>query len=149
VAEKKWGIAIPGEIDLITIDLERRRVFVIEAKAGHVATDIERVLYDIIDYHGVPDSGHERWQGFRPQRGTPYLPKLAAKANAIKDQLDALLRVYNVDTEATGWAVIEMVVTPAPVPAAYVPDPRVPFVTIDSLSRFLGDPAMPRPGPHI
>jgi hypothetical protein len=146
---EKWGIAIPGEIDLIVIDTDHRRVFVMEAKAGHVAADIERVLYDIIDYHGVPDSGHARWEGFRPQRGTPYLPKLAKKSRAIKDQLDALLRAQGLDAEADGWTVVDMVVTPAPIPAAYVPQPLVPFVTIDGLSRVLADPDVPCPGPHV
>jgi hypothetical protein len=131
------------------IDVDHRRVFVMEAKAGHVATDIERVLYDIIDYHGAPDSGHARWEGFRPQRGTPYLPKLVKKANAIKGQLDLLLRAQGLDAEVDGWTVVEMIVTPAPVPAAYVPQPLVPFVTIDSLSQVLADPDTPRPGPHV
>ncbi|GAA2339125.1 hypothetical protein [Dactylosporangium salmoneum] len=145
----KWGIAIPGEIDLIVIDVDHRRVFVIEAKAGHVATDIERVLYDIIDYHGAPASGHARWEGFRPQRGAPYLLKLRAKANAVKDQLDVLLHEHGVDAGPDGWCVIEMVVTPAPVPAAYVPQPGVPFATIDCLSQILAAPATPAPGPHV
>jgi hypothetical protein len=146
---EKWGIVIPGEIDLIAIDVDHRRVFVMEAKAGHIATDIERVLYDIIDYHGAPDSGHARWEGFRPQRGTPYLPKLARKANAIRGQLDALLRAHDLDTETGSWTVVEMVVTPTPVPAAYVPQPLVAFATIDNLSRLLADPATPGPGPHV
>ncbi|MEU8264111.1 hypothetical protein AB0C02_26240 [Micromonospora sp. NPDC048999] len=146
---EKWGITIPGEIDLIAIDVAHRRVFVMEAKAGHVATDIERVLYDIIDFHGAPDSGHARWEGFRPQRGTPYLPKLVKKAGAIRGQLDALLRAHGLDTEMGGWTVVEMVVTPAPIPAAYVPQPLVPFATIDCLSRILADSAAPCPGPNV
>jgi len=146
---QKWGITIPGEIDLITIDTVHQRVFVIEAKAGHVATDSDRVLFDIIDYHGAPDSGHERWSHFRPQRGTPYLPKLTNKANAINGQLRALLSAHGLGTDASGWTVHAMVVTPSPVPAAYVPEPVVPFVTVDDLARILADPAAPRPGPNL
>ncbi|GAA1574632.1 hypothetical protein GCM10009827_115640 [Dactylosporangium maewongense] len=145
----KLGMAIPGEIDLIVIDADHRRVFILEAKAGHVATDIERVLFDIIDYHGAPDSGHARWDGFRPKRGTPYLPKLLAKASAVRGQLDVLLREHGVDAERDGWCVIEMFVTPSPVPAAYVPHPQVPFATIDCLSQILASPALPRPGPQL
>ncbi|MGI5185367.1 hypothetical protein ACQEVZ_54900 [Dactylosporangium sp. CA-152071] len=147
----KWGITIPGEIDLVVIDADRRRVFVIEAKAGHVATDMERLLYDIIDYHGTPDSGHDRWTGIRSPRSGPYLPKLLNKADAIRRQLEALLSAHYLSSEvdADAWRVIAMVVTPGPIPAAYVPQPLVPFATIDCLSQILADPATPAPGAHV
>lgn len=146
---RKLGIDIPGEIDLVAIDPDHRRVFVVEAKAGHVATDSDRVLYDIIDYHGAPTSGHERWDQFRPQRGTPYLPKLIKKADAINDQLSTLLCAYELGTDIDGWTIHAMVVTPSPVPAAYVPQPVVPFATIDDLAQILADPDSPRPGPTL
>ncbi|TCB94432.1 hypothetical protein E0H26_21135 [Micromonospora zingiberis] len=146
---QKLGITIPGEIDLVAIDPERRRVFVVEAKASHVATDSDRVLYDIIDYHGAPASGHERWDHFRPQRATPYLPKLTKKAAAINDQLSALLSAHGLGTDIDGWTVCPMVVTPSPVPAAYVPQPVVPFATIDDLAQILADPDTPHPGPSL
>ncbi len=146
---RKLGIAIPGEIDLVAIDTDQRRVFIVEAKAGHVATDSDRLLYDIIDYHGAPTSGHERWDHLRPQRGTPYLPKLIKKADAINDQLSALLGAYDLGPDTGGWTVHAMVVTPSPVPAAYVPQPVVPFATIDDLAQILDDPDAPRPGPSL
>lgn len=146
---RKLGITIPGEIDLVAIDPEHRRVFVIEAKAGHVATDSDRVLFDILDYHGPPASDHERWNHFRPPRGTPYLPKLMKKAGAISTQLGVLLSAHGLGTDIDGWTVHPMVVTPLPVPAAYVPQPLVPFVTIDDLAQILADPAAPRPGPNL
>ena len=146
---RKLGITIPGEIDLIAIDSSQRRVFVVEAKTGHAATDSDRLLYDIIDYHGFPASGHERWEHFRPQRGTPYLPKLTKKADAINDQLSALLSAYDLGPNIDGWTVHAMVVTPSPVPAAYVPQPVVQFAIIDDLAQILADPDTLGPGPSL
>jgi hypothetical protein len=143
------GVTIRGEIDLITIDAQRRRVFVIEAKDGHIPADVEHVFHDILDYYGVPtDSDHPRWANFPDQGNSkPYVQVLIAKTDAIRQCLPNLLNAYGLSADDTGWTVIPMFATPTPVPAAYVPSPLVSFVTIDDLARVIAADDLPENGP--
>ncbi|PWR07554.1 hypothetical protein DKT69_34625 [Micromonospora sicca] len=142
------GIQITGEIDLLVIDTARERVWVIEAKAGNVAIDANRILYDIIDFHGVPASTHPRWTNYRQPRGKNYIAKLLTKTTEINDQIEKLLASEGIPFDDQGpWQVIALMLTPTPVPAAYVPAPQVPFATLDALPSVLDLAQPPAPGP--
>jgi hypothetical protein len=141
------GIQITGEIDLLVIDTARERVWVIEAKAGNVAIDANRILHDIIDFHGVPPSNHPRWTNYRQPRGKNYIAKLLTKTTEINDRIEKLLASEGIPFDQGPWQVIALMLTPTPVPAAYVPAPQVPFATLDALPGVLDLAQPPAPGP--
>ena len=143
---ERHGLQISGEIDLLVIDQPRRRIWVVEAKAGNVALDPDQLLHDIIDFHGVPASSHPRWTTYRAKRKA-YIPTLLTKTSEIQQQTDQLLSMSGVPADSGPWTVLPLMLTPSPVPAAYVPEPQVPFATLDSLATVLDLPLPPDPGP--
>jgi hypothetical protein len=67
----KRGFHIPGEIDLIIIDVRRRGIWVVEAKDCQVSVDPDRLLHDVTDFHGIPDDVGHRHRGYARHPRTP------------------------------------------------------------------------------
>src|SRR5947207_3443734 len=83
------GFHIPGEIDLIIIDVRRRRIWVVEAKDCQVSVDPDRLLHDVTDFHGIPDDVGHRHRGYARHPEKAFVGKLLAKTAAVESQVTA------------------------------------------------------------
>jgi hypothetical protein len=128
-------LAIPGEIDLLLADPDRRRLWVVEAKYPHVPYGPDRVFFEIEDFHGGVGSGRSI-KGESRRGGKHYVDTLLAKTQAVRDDVAAALGAVGVDVDdrLEDWEVWPLMVTPHPVAAAFVADPRVLFVTLGNWS---------------
>ncbi|OLB80080.1 MAG: hypothetical protein AUI14_08115 [Actinobacteria bacterium 13_2_20CM_2_71_6] len=144
----KRGFEIPGEIDLIIIDVRRRRIWVVEAKDCQVSVDPDRLLHDVTDFHGIPDDVGHRRRGYARSPANAFVGKLLAKTAAVESQVTAVVAAAGIDAGDGGWAVVSLFVTATPVPAAFVAEPRVAFTCLPSLHDVLTSADTPPSGHH-
>jgi len=108
---------LSGEIDVLCIDAERSRIWVIEAKDPYVAFSAPQLRRLIDDFH-------------KPKQ---YLDKLAKKVNDIRSHASAVAAALAVPEPDRSWEVIGLMVTRHVEAAAFAANPRVTFCTVDTL----------------
>lgn len=132
------GLAIPGEIDLLLADPARRRIWVVEAKYPNVPYGPGKIYFEIEDFQGGAEPGN-LVNGQRRRGGKAYVDTLLAKTRAVRDDVAAALDAVrvNADDGSEYWEVRPLMVTPYPVAAAFVANPRVLFSTPTELADVL------------
>ncbi len=142
----KDGLIIPGEIDLLVADPVRRRIWVVEAKNRHKPYSIEQVLNEVRKFHGMREGERSKAK----QKTSPdkaEVGKLLAKADALRRQTTAALNATGLPAEdPVGWTMWPVIVSPNPLAAAFIDDPRVPFACVRGFKRMLVSDADPVPG---
>lgn len=132
------GLSIPGEIDELAADPDRRIVWVVEAKNPSVPFDPDQILYEVVQFNGVtPDVAPrvKAHQAKHPEKS--YTAKLLAKTEQVRRQLPAALALLGIDTSARdGWRVVPLMITSRPCAAAVAPNARVTFATLAGLDRL-------------
>lgn len=144
----KLGIRLTGEIDLLLVDEQRQRLWVIEAKDAQVPFGLDQILYEVTAFCGVePESAPPGRARFKtPERA--YVGKLLKKTDDICEHLSAVLGMFGVDDDPSSWQVIPLVVTSNPVAAAFAAQPTLAFTCPDPLPAVLTAADLPGPGYH-
>jgi hypothetical protein len=113
---------LPGEIDVLAIDAARGTIWVIEAKDPFEAFSYAQLRYQLDRFH-------------RDDR-LAYVAKLLAKTTAVREGATQVAAAMGI-TAALSWEVIPLIVTRHPTVAAFVPEPRVQFATLEELPGML------------
>jgi len=125
------GIAdLPGEIDLLCLDADRSRIWVIEVKDPYTPFYHQQARRLFDDYH--KKGGH--------------VDKLLAKTEAVRGSASGLAQVLGADNPEHAWLVSALFVTRFPTPAAFAVNARVPFCLLDDTARVVSLDALPLPG---
>lgn len=132
------GLTIPGEIDVLLADTDQHRLWVIEAKYPNAPYDAARINHEINDFHGPAMSPTIDRRAHRGRKA--YVDALLAKRQAVQDNPSAALALVDVDVNhsRSNWEVRALMVTPYPVAAAFVDNPRVLFSPAAELADVLG-----------
>lgn len=121
-SERIYGIeALSGEIDLLAVDSERSRIWVIEAKDPYTPYSVRQTRNAINQFH---DSGK-------------YVDKLLQKGDDIKGNAAAFTRKMGIEDPDREWEVRCLMVTRYVHPAAFSTGDRVPFCTLDEIKDFI------------
>lgn len=107
-----------GEIDALAIDDVRHLIWVIEVKDPYQPFSPAQIKGLISDFH---------------EKGG-YVEKLLLKTAAIAKYQQSVETALKCNSNAR-WSVQPLMVTRRPVPAAFIENLRVPFLTLDHLSR--------------
>ena len=123
-----YGInELHGEIDVLCVDPQTSRIWVIEAK--DLATPFSsRSLRHHID---------------RFMAEGAFVDKLMRKVNDVRRNAADVATCLGADSPTRPWTVIGLMATVHPEPAAYVQDVGVPFCTIDQLANMVLSDHMP------
>ncbi|MGH3258939.1 MAG: hypothetical protein ACRDOU_26665 [Streptosporangiaceae bacterium] len=152
------GLMLHGEIDLIAVDVIRRRIWVMEAKHLRQAFTPLEMGFRIADFHGADalaiGPGTNEFRQFRSRSFRPYVQRVLANANDVQHHKRAAVRLVSAvspqasfpESAADDWEVIPLMVTSHAEVPAFVPDPGVPFVLIDRLRELLTADERPAPG---
>jgi hypothetical protein len=124
------GLPVRGELDLLAVDVERHRVWVIEVKDPSPGWSPAAMAYRMRRF---VDKGN-------------YVDKLLEAEHSVREHLDATLDLLGVPPGPEPWEVAPLMVTRAVETAAFVPEPKVPFVTISNLPEVLALDDPPEPG---
>ena len=145
-------IEIPGEIDLLAFDVERRRIWVMECKHLHEPFSPPEMTRHLLDFHGrtaLPEVD----QAFLPKQAQTtkksYVDKLLAKAHAVRAHQRGVLRLAGLAPQHGGddpWIVIPLFVTEHVEFAAFAAEPRVAFAPVSYLAEMLAGAGLPSSG---
>lgn len=124
----RHGVAVRGEIDALVADTARRRIWVLEAKTGAIPHAADSMQTEIQRFH--KRNGH-----------IDHVLENTVAVQAAPGAAASLLGLAGRD-----WDVIPLIVTRHVSPAAFVPDPRVPFTVLDDLLDVLRNPEPPQAG---
>lgn len=122
------GLAAHGEIDALVADTKRRRIWLIEAKAGILPHAVDAIYSEVQRYH----------------RPGGYLDHMTKNAAALQAELAAAAQLLGLAGD--DWQIVPLMVTRHVSPAAYVPDPRVAFTVLDDMLTVLNSTDVPLPG---
>jgi hypothetical protein len=111
---------LSGEIDAVAVRSGGKHLWVIEAKDPASVHSVAEIKRAIDRFHGPGDG---------------WVTKLTKKVEDVQQDPKAVCTTLGV----TAWEgdVQGLMVTRRPVPAAFVEEPRVPFVTLDELRHHL------------
>ncbi|MCK1807074.1 MULTISPECIES: hypothetical protein [unclassified Micromonospora] len=111
-----------GDIDALGIHVQRRLIFVAEAKdfelariPRELANEAESLLYG--------------------QRSA--LRKLTGRANWVRQNLPAVIQHFNLDLDASGWSVVPVIVTSRSLVTPKVLACPLPVIAIDDVEEFV------------
>jgi hypothetical protein len=122
---KTIGLAeLPGEIDVLAIDVNRGNLWVIEAKDPAEAFSVAEIERSVRRFYSS-DPDEPGW-----------VEKLLSKVAVVENHADDIAKAMGAPTRSK-WLVRGLVVTRRLVPAAYFREPLVPFVTLDRCNAFL------------
>jgi len=125
------GIAhLSGEIDLLCIDPDRSRIWVIEAKdpyAPFSGRQIRKLLEDFND----------------PGK---YVDKLLVKLNQIRAYASECANAHKIPDPDREWTTVGLMVTRRIEPAAFSIPPRVAFCEISNLAQVVSSSTLPGEG---
>jgi len=122
------GLAVHGEIDALVADVTRRRIWLIEAKAGIVPHAVDAIYTEVQRYH-KPDG---------------YLDRVLRNAAAL--QAAPATAAGLIGLTGDQWQVVPLMVTRHVSPAAFVADPRLAFTVLDDIAAVLNAAEIPRAG---
>jgi len=111
----------PGEIDVLAVYKQRKRVFVFEAK-------------DIVMGLTPRDIRNEMEKFFKPTEG--YVYKLLAKYNFVENNLKQILQHYQIE-ETEGWEVEKAFVTSGVHISAFSEKANIDFLRLNDLRDFI------------
>ncbi len=127
----KIGIVeLPGEIDLLCLDVDRSRVWVMEVKDQYTPYYHQQARRLFDDYH--KEGGH--------------VDKLLAKTKAVRSSASGIAEALGDENPERAWEVAALFVTRFPTPAAFAINARVPFCLLDDTARVVALNALPPPG---
>lgn len=119
----KFGLTIPGEIDLIVADLERSRIWVCEVKDVHSSFSASRMQRRVEKFT-------------EDKRG--FFDKLDSRIRAISANIHGALKLLGVSLDVeSDWIVVPVMITREVEPAAFIPDVPVTFCLLDDLEQLL------------
>ncbi len=121
-AMKRYGFdSLYGEIDLLCVDAEGSRIWVVEAKDPVTPFSANQVRLSITSFH-------------KPKG---YVDKLLWKTEDVKRNASNLANALDIRAPDRKWDIRCLMVTRHINPAAFVFDRRVPFCTIADLKRII------------
>ena len=127
----QYGIAeLYGEIDVLCVDPETSRIWVIEAKDLAMPFSSRSLRRHIDKY----------------MNEGAFVYKLMQKVNDVRRSAANVAACLGADSPTRSWTVIGLVVTVTPEPAAYVRSVEVPFCTIDQLADVVLSDTVPESG---
>lgn len=129
-ARKIGIVGLPGKIDLLCLDADRPRIWVMEVKDKYTPYYHQQARRLFDDYH--KEGGH--------------VDKLLAKTEAVRNSTASLAQALGVDNPERSWDVVPLFVTRFPTPAAFAVNPRVPFCLLNDAVRVTTLDALPPPG---
>ena len=116
---KEYGMdRLYGEIDLLSVDTEASRIWVIEAKDPHSPFSMSRVRSAFRQFH----------------RNRGHVGKLLRKVEDIKRNATPVTRYMNIENPDRDWKVQGLMVTRHVHPAAYADHRPVRFCTLDKFA---------------
>ncbi|CAN5566246.1 hypothetical protein BH10ACT8_BH10ACT8_04600 [soil metagenome] len=121
---------LSGEIDVLCVDAERSRIWVIEAKDPYVAFSAPQLRRLIDDFH-------------KPKQ---YLDKLAKKVDDVRSHASAVAAALTVPEPDRSWEIVGLMVTRHVEAAAFAVNPRVTFCTVDTLAEAVDRDELPALG---
>lgn len=128
-----YGLAaLSGEIDAICIDVERSRIWVIEAKDPTIPFSGRNIRRMVDDFH-------------KPKG---YVSKLERKTREVEASASTLAAALAVPEPERDWTVVPLVVTRRVDPAAFAVNPRLSFCVADDVVDIVGRDQLPCPGFH-
>jgi hypothetical protein len=148
-------VPLAGEVDLLAADVSSRRIYVVEAKHLEQPFSPPEVAFNAVDLHGHTALDC-RWTDFRPQQASstrsPPVEKLLLSSAAVAEHVPATLDLLGVPESVVSleygatWSVMPLVVTAGVEVAAFVREPRVPFMTVEAFERLVKTCEEPSPG---
>ncbi len=117
---------IPGEIDVIAVDDDRSRLWVIEVKDPYEAFSAAQLRYLIDDFH---DSSSD------PR----YVSKLLSKCTAVADDPVTVAERLGAQEPNRRWRVEPLMVTRRPIAPCFIRGSQVPFTWLSELATTLGN----------
>lgn len=155
---RRQGLELHGEIDVLAVDCVRRRFWVLECKHLHEPFSPPEIARHLVGFHGprILLGGTVAW-GQRKSAGPTHTANLLRKAASVRADLAAAMRAVTAASRGGGpaspgtptageWVVVAAVVTLHTEVAAFVPDPAVAFVSLDTLPALLTAEALPDTG---
>ena len=125
--EVRAGIpARAGEIDVLVVDVEHRRLWVCEVKDPESAYSPPALFRHIRSF--VKRGGH--------------IAQLLSKADVIREHARQAAKACGVEDDLS-WRVVPLLITRWVEPAAFIAHPKVAFTVLDRLAAVLGDDADP------
>jgi hypothetical protein len=152
--EKATGVPLVGEVDLLAGDIRNRRIYVVEAKNLEHPFSPPEIAFNAVELQG-PGVLDLRLTSFRPEQLKSRRPapveKLLQNAAAVRAHLDDALHLLGVGAQgqcgaSESWAVVPVVVTTGVEAAAFVREPRVPFMSLETFEHVLQTCSTPTPG---
>ncbi len=129
-----FGITdLAGEIDALCLDVQRSRVWVIEAKDPYTPYSARQIRGLTNDFLG---SGG-------------YVDKLLRKVGDVDASAASIATALGATEPARQWEVHGLMVTRHLEPAAFAIDPRVAFCIVDDLAAVVDDDRLAGPGIHM
>ena len=129
---------LPGEVDVLTADLEAQVIWVLEVKDLQAAFSPVEIGEQVGAVHGP------RWPHGSPNsKKRDEVQVLTAKADAVRSNLAEALRFLEVNDDrhllgdGLGWSVRHAIVSPGPLAAAFMESSDCPFVLADQLPEVL------------
>ena len=121
-AKRCYGFdSLYGEIDLLCVDAERSRIWVVEAKDPIIPFSARQTRYSIGRFH-KPDG---------------YVGKLLRKVEDVKRNALAFADALDIENPERKWDIRGLMVTRRVNPAAFVVDSLVPFCTIEDFKEVI------------
>ncbi len=124
----RMGIAAGGEIDILTADVTRRRIWLIEAKTSVPPHAVTSMQGEVQHYH----------------RTDGYVDHVLDNLTALRTRPDLTASILGLDGD--DWSVEPLIVTRHVSPAAFIANPRVPFTIRDDLIDVITREDVPKPG---
>ncbi len=109
-------------------DVKRRRIWLVEAKTGILPHAVDAIYSEVQRYH----------------RAGGYLDHMTKNAAALQAEPAAAAQLLGLAGD--DWQIVPLMVTRHLSPAAFVPDPRVPFTVLDDMLTVLDSADVPVPG---
>lgn len=129
---------LPGEVDVLTADLNGMVVWVLEVKDLQTAFSPVEIGEQVGAIHGP------RWPHGSPNsKKRDQVQALTAKADAVRANLAETLRFLNVNGdgqvpgEGADWTVRQAIVSPGPLAAAFMKSSGCPFLLTDQVPEVL------------
>ena len=121
-AKRRYGFdSLYGEIDLLCVDVENSRIWVVEAKDPVTPFSAQQVRQSITSF-------------YKPKG---YVDKLIWKTEDVQRNASNLANALDIGLPDREWEVRCLIVTRHPNPAAFAVSSQVPFCTIAELEDFI------------
>ena len=118
-AKRMYGLdSLSGEVDLLAVDADRSRIWVIEVKDPYIPFSHQQIRQSINRFH----------------QPTGHVGKLKKKVQDITRNTSNVARALNIPEPERQWNTQGLIVTRRTHPAAFAVNNPVPFCTIDNLA---------------